>query len=202
MSYAPAIDFLGLLRRTASGIELARMPGLDFIVAAMARTNLFKLWVGQDAPTQNQLNTVWLKPALPSWVAEGVVYLYNATTAAYEVATPVLWTQLLTSASSYVFQSVGTAADVVSNDTTLLAIQRTNPDHTALVLPALANRRGQPLRLVDWSVAVVAHTVVLTTPDGASIMRQSSWSVYSTPDQLGGVALHPSSDLNGWVIAP
>lgn len=200
--YVPTTDFLALLRRTASGVELERMPGLDFVVAALARSGLFMLWVGQGAPLSNQINTVWLRPALPSWTAEGVVYLYNTDTAGYEIATPALWTQLLTSSSSYVFQSVGAAAGVVQNGTTLLAVQRTNPDATALTLPALANRRGQSLRIVDWSLAVIQHVITLTTPDGAKIMRQAAWLMYSTPDQLGGLTLHPSTDLNGWVIAP
>lgn len=203
MSYAPTSDFLALLRLTTGGAEFARMPGLDFVVAAMARTNLFRLWVGQTAPLSNQAITVWLQPALPSWTAEGNVFLYNADTAAYELATSVLWSRLLLSPlSTYVFQSTGVASDIVENATTLLAVQRTNPAATALVLPALANRNGQPLRVVDWSIAVVSHTVTFTTPDGASIMRLSSWSIVSTPDQLSGVTLHPSTDLNGWAIAP
>lgn len=202
MSYIPTTDFLALLRQTAGAVELARMPGLDFAVAALARAGMFKLWVGQSAPVANQVTTVWLKPALPSWTAEGNIFLYNVSTAAYELATPALWDVLLSPPSAYVFQSVGVPADVVKNGTTLLAVQRTTPDVTALVLPALANRNGQPLRVVDWSLAVVNHVITLTTPDGATIMRQLSWLLYSTPDQLSGVTLHPSTDLNGWVIAP
>lgn len=203
MSYAPTTDFLALLRQTSSGVALARVPGLDFVVAAMTRAGLFSLSVGQTAPTVNQSTTAWLQPAQPSWTAEGVLWLWDGNVSAYARATPALFYQLLQALSSgYVFQSIGLAADVVKNATTLLAVQRASPAATALTLPALAGRAGKSLRLVDWSVAVVNHVITLTTPDGATIMRQSAWSLYSTPDQLGGVTLHPSLDLNGWVIAP
>lgn len=199
--YVPTTDFLSLLRQEAGAVEFLRMPGLDFSVAALARAGLFKLFVSQTAPMANQPTTVWLKPALPSWTAEGVVFIWNAATGAYEQATPALWTQLLSPPFPYVFQSVG-GDQAINNQTTLLAVQRTAPVTTALTLPPLINRNGQPLRVVDWSLAVVNHAIVLTTPDGATIMRRTAWVLYSTPDQLSGVTLSPSIDLNGWVIAP
>lgn len=203
MSYAPTTDFLALLRRTESGIALSRMPGLDFVAAAMARAGLFRLWVGQSAPLTNQASTVWLRPATPSWTAEGVVFLYDSNTKNFAPATPALWTSLLLSTqSSYVFQSVGLAAAVIDNSTTLIAVRRDAPSRTDLMLPAIVDRSGQPLRIVDWSLAVTEHAVVLATPDGALIMRRANWTIYSTADQLGGVTLYPSPDLNGWVIAP
>lgn len=202
MAYSPTTDFLGLLRQVASGVELERMPGLDYVLAALARAGLFQLSVGQTAPTANQTTTVWLRPSVPSWVAEGVVFLWSAAIGAYAPATPALWMQLLTVPAADVFQSVGTSTATVNNSTTLLAVQRVNPAATALLLPPLVGRGVQSLRVVDWSQAVVVHAITFTTPDGATIMRAASWSAYSTPDQLAGLTLRPSINLNGWIIAP
>ena len=62
MSYNPATDFIALLRLTAGGVRSEQMPGLDYVVAALARIGLFSLSVGQTAPTVNQATTVWLQP--------------------------------------------------------------------------------------------------------------------------------------------
>lgn len=202
MSYAPTTDFLALLRRTDGGVALARVPGLDFVVSAMARASVFRLWVGQDAPNVNQSTTVWLRPALPSWTAEGVVFLYDGDAGTYRAATPDLWAQLLTSQADYVFQSVSIASAEVKASTTLLAVQRTTPVVTALLLPAIIGRHARPLRIADWSAGVSEHAIALSTPDGSTIMRRATWVLNSTLDQLAGVTLHPSIDLNGWVIAP
>lgn len=203
MSYDPTTDFLGLLRQSGASVVLERMPGLDYVVAAMARAGQFRLSVGQTPPTVNQPTTVWLKPSLPSWVAEGNVFLWNAITGAYELATPALWSAMLTPAG-YFFQSVTIASDVISIGVTLLAVRRTAPAATALVLPPLASQflTGRPLKIVDWSATVTNHLITLATPDGSTIMRLASWSLLSTADQLAGITLHPSPDLNGWVIAP
>lgn len=201
MSYTPTTDFLALLRQAASGVSVARMPGLDYVLSALARTGLFALSVGQTAPLVNQANTVWLLPASPSSTAEGKVFLWNSGTSAYELATPALWSALL-SPSSYAFQSVAGASNVVKPVTSLLAVQRTAPSVTTLILPGLATRTTKPLQIVDWSAAVVDHAITLTTADGATIMQRASWLLRSTVDQLSGVTLFPSADLNGWVIAP
>lgn len=203
MSYNPLTDFLGLLRQSASGVQLARMPGLDYVVDAMARAGMFRLSIGQTPPTSNQTTTVWLKPSVPTWVAEGNVFLWNASTGAYELATPALWNMLL-APSGYSFQSVALATGVINTGVTVLAVQRTAPAATALVLPSLNGQwsTGRPLKIVDWSTTVTNHLITLTPPDGSTIMRQASWSLLSTADQLAGITLHPSPDLNGWVIAP
>jgi hypothetical protein len=203
MSYDPTTDFLGLLRQSGASVVLERMPGLDHVVAALARAGLFRISVGQTPPTVNQPTTVWFKPSLPSWVAEGNVFLWNAVTAQYELATPALWTALLTP-SGYLFQSVAAASGVINSGVTLLAVQRTAPTATALVLPPLAAQflTGRSLKIVDWSAAVTNHLITLATPDGSTIMRLTSRSLLSTADELTGITLHPSPDLNGWVIAP
>lgn len=104
----------------------------------------------------------------------------------------------------YQFQSVTTATGTVLSGVTLLAVQRTSPTATALVLPNLALQFAtlEPLRITDWSTGVTSHVITLTTPDGTTIMRQTSWELVSNSVQLGSVLLYPSPDLNGWVISP
>ena len=204
MSYSPVTDFLALLRGTTDGAELARMPGLDYLLAGMQRAGLITLWTGQTAPTVNQASTVWLKPAAPSWTAEGVVYLYDADIGDFAPATPALWATLLSEPNTYIFQSVTDAADTVNGRTTLLAVQRNIlvPSTTVLTLPPVSGRAGVPLRVVDWSLVFADHRVEFAPVDGNTIMRKTGWAAYSTADQNAGLTLHPSTDLNGWVIAP
>lgn len=200
MSYEPTTDFLALLRQSGLNVELARMPGLDFVLSAMARIGMIRLWSGQEAPTSNQAATVWILPALPSWTAEGTVFLYNSGTGQYEPATPALWSALLTTISSEIYQTVTTGAGVINGGTTLLAIKRSAPTVTTLQLPAIADRVGGLLRVVDWSTSIVEHGISFTTPDGASIMRQSGFAAWSTPDQRAALSFYPSVDLNGWIV--
>lgn len=203
MSYTPTTDFLALLRSTSGGVRTERMPGLDYVVAALARAGLFQLSVGQTAPTTNQAGTVWLQPSLPSWVAEGTVWLWNATALAYQLATPALWVALLAPGARS-FQSAAAANNVIIAGTSILAVQRATPGATSLVLPNLMAHwlTGAVLKVVDWSTAVVNHTITITTPDGATIMQGASWQLLSNAAQLSGVTLYPSPDLNGWIIAP
>lgn len=203
MSYSPITDFLALLRQTAAGMEIASMPGLDYVIAAMARAGLFTLYVGQTAPVANQQTTVWLKPSQPSWVAEGTVFLWNAATGAYVPATSALWAALLTP-SGYLFQSISAGSTPINVGVTLAAIQRAAPAVTILTLPDLLSQwaTGRPLRIVDWSTAVTQHVISLAPVGNATIMQLSSWELLSTAAQLAGATLYPSPDLNGWVIAP
>lgn len=203
MAYDPSTDFLALLRQVSGGVRTERMPGLDYIVAALARAGIFRLWTGQSPPVANQTTTIWLLPSSPSWVAEGAIFLWNELASAYELATPALWGSLLSGLSGgYVFQGVTAAAATIDGTTSLLAIQRPAPVNTVLTLPDVATRGGRSLQIVDWSTNVVNHVVTLSPAGGATIMRQAAWSLYSTPVQLAGVTLYPSPELNGWVIAP
>lgn len=188
---------------TAGVASAERMPGLDFVVAALARAGIINLSVGQTAPTSNQASTVWFQPSVPSWVAEGNVFLWNPLTGAYALATPALWNALL-APSGYSFQSVTTPSDVIASGRSLVAVQRAAPATTGLLLPNLAAQwlSGKPLKIVDWSTGVSSHLLTLSTSDGSTIMRQTTWQLLSTADQLAGITLHPSPDLNGWVIAP
>lgn len=210
MSYNPITDFLGLLRITGGGVRSERMPGLDFVVAALARAGLITLYVGQTAPTANQASTAWFVPASPSWTAEGALFLWNAINNDYEPATPALWTALLSLVlSGYSFQSVAAPANNISVGTTVLAVQRGNgnaPTATSLVLPSLGaqwakNPTGK-LQIVDFSTDIVQHTITVSTADGSTIMQRPNFLLYSTPDQLAGVMLQPVPELNSWIIAP
>jgi len=205
MAYNPATDFLALLRNTGGGVRTEQMPGLDYVVDALFRAGLFALSIGHTAPIANQATTVWFQPAIPSWSGEGQVFLWNSAVAAYQAATPALWNALFNiTASGYSFQSIAGAAGVVLAGTSLLAVQRVAPAATALTLPSLAAQfaTGKKLQIVDFSTAVANHTITLTMPDGATIMQRAAWQLFSTPDQLAGVMLQPSPDLNSWVIAP
>lgn len=199
MAYNPLTDFLTLLRNVGGVAAFAEMPGLDYVVAAMARAGLFRLWTGQSAPTVNQATTIWLSPSTPSWVAEGAVFLWNAASGTYEPATPALWAVLFAQPS---FQSIQDAAGSALAGTTLLAIRRAAPAATTVQLPSIASQGGKPLKIVDWSTSVATHDITLKAAGGETVMRQTSWQLFSTADQLAGVTLHPSLDLNAWIIAP
>jgi hypothetical protein len=206
MSYNPKMDFIGLLRLTGSGIRSERMPGLDYVVDALSRSGMFNISIGQTAPIANQATTAWFQPGVPSWAAEGTLFLWNAGTASYQPATPALWAALLAPIiGGYSFQSVTGAAASVIGGTSLLAIQRNAPVATALTLPALAGQfaTGKKLQIVDFSTNVVNHDITITpAADGSTIMRQSNWQLLSNVAQLSGIMLTPSPDLNSWVIAP
>jgi hypothetical protein len=199
MSYNSTTDFLALVREAGGEASIARIPGLDYILAAMARAGMFRLHTGQDEPTTNQEETVWLRPASPSWTAEGSVLLWDGD--AFVNATPELWAAVLIPTSP-VFQSVTTNSANVGVSTSLLAIERATPAGTVLFLPSVVDRLAQPLQIVDWSSDVVEHAITLRPRAGQTIMRNATFSLYSTAAQLAGIGLMPSTDLNGWVIAP
>ena len=205
MSYNPATDFLALLRNTGGGVRTEQMPGLDYVIAAFARAGLITVAVQATAPLVNQASTAWFQPAVPSWTAEGQLFLWNAGAGAYQPATPALWAQfLIPIASGYVFQSVTLGTAVVTAGTSLVAVQRAAPATTTITLPTLAGQfaAGKKLQIVDFSTGVTNHAITLAVPDSATIMQQSTWELLSTADQLSGVTLQPSLDLNAWVIGP
>lgn len=95
MVFNPATDFLGLWRNTAGQLSKLEMPGLDYMVAALARAGLISLSVSATPPVANQSTTAWLQAAVPSYSAEGVLRLWNPVTSAYAAATPGLFLALL-----------------------------------------------------------------------------------------------------------
>jgi hypothetical protein len=203
MSYSPITDFLGLLRATGGGVRTARMPGLDWLIEALQRVGFVNVSIGQTAPTTNQPTTAWFQPALPTWSAEGTLFLWNAAVGAYQPATPALWNRML-SPSGYTFQSAPNANNIITAGTSLLAVQRAAPVATALVLPNLAAQFnfGKDVNIIDFSTGVANHAITITTPDGSTIMQDASWELLSTAAQLAGIRLKPSPDLNAWIIAP
>lgn len=95
------------------------------------------------------------------------------------------------------------AADfVVGNADTTIAVQKAAPAATAGTLPTVASRNGRPVSVVDWSTAVVDHTITLTPNGTETIMRQSTWTINSNAANLASVTLWPSVALNGWYIKP
>lgn len=95
MSYNRTTDFLGLLRNTGNGARLEAMPGLDWLMTGLAAAGMFTLWVHPTtAPQSNQATTVWLKTNSASFAAEGSVWLWHASAAAFQPATPQLWQSL------------------------------------------------------------------------------------------------------------
>lgn len=202
MVYSPTQDFLALLRQTSGGQRLERMPGLDYVAVALARMGLFDVWVNQSVPPPSgQATTLWVKPATSSFAVESTLWLYDADGAEWVPATVDRWRAFLAPATgSDVFQNVAGATATIAASTTLCAIQRTAPATTQLTLPN-PNFRTRELRIVDFSTGVTGHDIKLLPPVG-TIMAQPDWDLFSTADQLAGVTLYPSPDLNAWVIAP
>lgn len=204
MAYSSTTDFIALLRQTSGGVRTERMPGLDYVVAAMARMGMFQLSIGQTPPTTNQITTVWFQPSIPSWVAEGTVFLWSAAASQYQVATPALWDALLLASAGigYSFQSAVAPANIMAPGTSLLAIQRAAPAATTITLPDILSHGVKPIQIVDWSTAVANHVITISPIGGATIMQQPFVQLLSSAVQLAGVTLYPSPELNGWVIAP
>ena len=95
MVYNPALDFVGLWRSAGGNVSKMELPGLDFVVAALARAGIINLSVSATAPVANQSTTAWLRTAVPSWSAEGSFFLWDKVTTTYLAATPALFFQFL-----------------------------------------------------------------------------------------------------------
>jgi hypothetical protein len=95
MSYTPGTDFVGLWRNQTGGAAKMEMPSLDFMVTALQRAGLINVVYSDTQPTSNQATTMWFRPAIPTYAGEGVLYLWNAATAAYVTATPTLFAAYL-----------------------------------------------------------------------------------------------------------
>jgi hypothetical protein len=200
MAYDPVTDFLTLARQTSGGVRIESMPGLDYVLVALERMGFCNVWINPSTPPTNA-TTAWLKTSSTSYATEGSVFLYDPVTDAFEPATPELWQLLFVANSSASFQRVSVATADVLKSTVLLAVQRDNPGVTTLNLPSVL-LRTQALEIVDWSTNVAAHEIRINPAVGQTIMQRAEWSLFSTADQLAGITLHPSPDLNGWVIAP
>lgn len=206
MSYDYKTDFLALARQTSGGVRIERMPGMDYVVEALSRADMFKTHVGVTPPTTDQPITVWIRPAPGgSWTAESQIWLWDLLTQQYMPATNALWASIFVSAAAVqtIFQSVTTETGAANTNTTLLAVQRANPTQTTLSLPSVFARSSGALRIVDWSTGIAAeHEISLVPEVGQTIMQLPSWKLISTPYASQGVTLFPSTNLSGWVIAP
>lgn len=91
MSYNPSTDFVGLWRAVSGGVQKSEMPGMDFVVSALARAGIIRAVISQTPPTTNQTTTAWFKPANPSFGAEGALFLWDVGSSSYLPATPELF---------------------------------------------------------------------------------------------------------------
>lgn len=85
---------------------------------------------------------------------------------------------------------------------TNVAIVRVAPASTAINLPTVVGRAGAPVRIIDWSSSVTAHTITLTPVGAETIMKNATMQLFSNAASLASIALWPSASLNGWYIAP
>lgn len=98
---------------------------------------------------------------------------------------------------------VTTGSATISATAGSIAIVRTSPTTTALALPPVASRNGQPLPIFDWSSSISGDHTITITPDGTEkIMKNATLVMVSTSAQLASVTLFPSTTLSGWFIAP
>lgn len=95
MVYNPATDFPGFWRASGPNVSKMQVPGVDFVLATLARAGVITLSVSATAPAANQSTTAWLQVAVPSYSAEGVFRLWDKLTSAYLAATPALFFQFL-----------------------------------------------------------------------------------------------------------
>lgn len=166
MSYGPTTDFLALLRQTLHGGRVVQMPGLDYIVAALARAGMFTLSIGQSAPVANQAMTAWFQPAIPSWTREGTLFLWNAVTVEYEPATPILWAALFLAQPILTgVQDVTTVGPVaILPSATVVRIQNVGAP-VALTMGLSANAQRNVL-VTDWANHAGTNNVTLTLSGG------------------------------------
>lgn len=161
MSYDPAIDFLALLRRTSGGMRSEQIPGLDYIMAALARAGMFALSIGSTAPTTNQDTTVWIVPASPSWSAEGTVFLWNGAASAYEPATPALWSALFASATGGAIQEILLPGPAnIQNNAGIVLVNQTISAPITLILPEASIKNGVVL-VSDWKGDSGGNTITV-----------------------------------------
>lgn len=95
-----------------------------------------------------------------------------------------------------------TGGGAIAAGTAAVALNEVSPTTTALTLPPVASQDGLPLSIVDWSNPVTNHAITITPNGTETIMRLTTWTIYSTADQLASITLYPSTTLNGWYIAP
>lgn len=161
MSYGPTVDFISLLRLTGGGVRAERMPGLDYVVVALARAGMINLAVSSAQPVLNQPTTAWFKPAVPSWSVEGTLFLWNAGTAQYEVATPALWSAIFTATAV-----AGVTQDVAVVGPTAVAVNANvlrvmNVGALVTLTMPLASTKIGPVLISDWANLAGTNNIVI-----------------------------------------
>lgn len=189
MAYSPTTDFLALLRQTSGGVRFERMPGLDYVVAAMARAGLVNLAVSATEPATNKATTAWFRPAVPSWSSEGVLFIWNGGAGEYEPATPALWSALIVaSAVQTVVQDVTTAGPVaVQANASIVRVQNVGAA-VALVMPLSANMAG-PVLISDWANLAGANNITISR-SGADVFPNGA-TAWTIGGDGGSVFLRP-----------
>lgn len=188
MPYSSTADLIALLRQTRQGMRTVRMPGLDYVVSAMARAGLFTLYIGQTPPAFNQSSTVWFLPSASSWAAEGIVFLWNAATAQYEVASPALWSTLLKPIPGAVVQDVAIVGPVViSNTATIVRVLNVSAP-VSLTLPLSSVKSGGVL-VTDWANSAGTNAITINL-SGGDILPMSGNS-YKINGDGGSVFFRP-----------
>lgn len=176
MAYNPATDFLALSRQVSAGVRAERIPGLDYVVAALARVGLITLAVSQIAPTVSQATTAWFKPATPSTIAEGALFLWNPVTGEYEPATPDLWALLFVSPDNVVQDVIAAGPTTVQTNANVVRVQNVGGP-VALVMPLSANMEN-PVLVSDWANHAGANNIVITV-SGADVFPNgaTTWTI-------------------------
>jgi hypothetical protein len=167
MSYGSTTDFLALLRQTLHGERVVQMPGLDYLVAALARAGVFALSIGQSAPVVNQVTTAWFRPAVPSWASEGVLFLWNSITVEYEPATPALWSALFlhTAIFSETVQDV-TVAGPTAVQTGADVVRVQNVGAPVALTVGLSINASRAVLVTDWANHAGTNPITLTLSGG------------------------------------
>jgi hypothetical protein len=196
MAYTTSTDLLALLRNTGNGERVTSMPGLDYVIVALARAGLINLVVSQAAPVVGQATTVWFRPNVPSWAAEGVVFLWNGTS--YVLATPALWGQVISAsggALNYITISAfgtGSYAAQPADDVILI--------RAGVAAPFTINvnwaARTKKLTVVDSGVGALANNISVTPAAGQTQMSVLNYT-YLIDSNGGSITLTPLPDGSG-----
>jgi hypothetical protein len=195
MSYAPTTDFLGLLRQTPGGVRTERMPGLDYVTAALARAGMFQLSVSDTPPTLQQNTTAWFRPATPSWASEGTLYLWEADTAQYVPATPMLWSELfITTAAATNVQHIVTPGPVnVGGTVNIVLVDQPISAPITLVMPLASAKIGDVL-ISDWKGDAGQGNTITVTLTGSDVFP-GGLTTWQIAGNTGSIFLRPAPGL-------
>lgn len=195
MSYTPTTDFLALLRQTSGGARVERMPGLDYLVSAMARAGMFLVSVSQTEPLANQASTVWIQPAVPSWSAEAAIFIYNTAAAQYQPATPILWSALIGGGGQVVQDVTAPGPANILNNAGIVRVNQIISAPITLVMPASSLKNGSVL-VSDYKGDAGANNITVQMSGTDKLPgNNTSWTIAG---DCGSIMFRPVS--GGYVI--